>query len=129
MTIEEIEGNLPNGFHDASLKRIEIDYVKMVAVLDIDVDTSSPDTDEEYREGRLTLTGLLFCVIDPPDFRSPVKTTEGVWIADSGQATTEQLTTKLPGPIPAGVFVHYFYINDWNAFLYVAAASARLDWG
>ena len=41
MTIEEIETNLPNGFHDAVLKKINIDYVSYEADLEIKVGLSN----------------------------------------------------------------------------------------
>jgi hypothetical protein len=133
MTIEEIERTLPNGFHDASLEKLYIDYSKREVKLEILADVGNPDsTSEELKEtkrkGRLTVSGLLFCIIEPPDSRSSYKKTEGLWIGDSGSVKSGKLSAKLPEPLPKGTFAHYFFINDWNAFIIIVAADARFDW-
>jgi hypothetical protein len=71
--------------------------------------------------GRLTLFGFLFCAIEPPDPQYPYQKAEGLWIARSGSANSQKLPTKLPDTLPKGAFVHYFFINDWNAFIYLSA--------
>lgn len=133
MTIEEIEKTLPNGFHDASLEKLNIHYDTREAELEMLVDVGNPDApSEEAREGTrkgvLTLTSFLFCVIEPPDSRSSYQEVRGLWIADSGPAISTKLATKLPGPLPKGAFAHYFFINDWNSFIFIAAEDARFEW-
>src|SRR4051794_40733608 len=64
MTFDEIERQLPWGLHDADLDRLEIDWMTARAVLDIRVKmTKKQDID---RPGRLTVSGLVFCSVDPP---------------------------------------------------------------
>ena len=131
MTIEEIEKTLPTGFHDASLKRIDIDYVKHEAILEIEVDIENPKNEshaEDYQVGKLTLSGLLFCVIEPPDFRYTYPKIEGLWITGSGPIESAEIPTKLPTQLPEGAFVHCFYISNWNASIYLAAMDARFEW-
>jgi hypothetical protein len=48
--------------------------------------------------------------------------------ADGPIETAGVKADRLPKPIPDSVFAHYFYVNDWNAFIYIAAASAQFDW-
>jgi hypothetical protein len=133
MTIEEIESNLPNGLHDAILGRIDIDYIERKARLDIQVSVEDAESqqkhgDGEHRLGQLTLSGLSFCVIEAPDRRYPYQETKGLWIADSGPVKTGDISIKLPGLLSQGAFVHYFFVNDWNAFIYVAAMDAHFEW-
>lgn len=133
MTIEEIERGLPNGFHDARLKGIDIDYARREARLDLQADIGSPESRSEgikdaYRACRLTLSDLLFCVIEPPGPTYQRQKAEWLWIADSGPATSEEILPKLPTPLPEGAFVHYFFINEWNAFIYLAAMDACFEW-
>jgi hypothetical protein len=131
MTIEEVEKTLPNGFHDASLEKLNIDYHERAAKLDLLVDVGDPDSEgneEAKRKGVLTVSGLLFCVIAPPDSRSPYQKAEGLWIADSGPYKSDKIPAKLPEPLPKGAFAHYFFVNDWNAFIIIAATDARFDW-
>ena len=37
MNIEDIEKTLPNGFHDAILQRLNIDYINKIVELDLNV--------------------------------------------------------------------------------------------
>jgi hypothetical protein len=128
MTLVEIENSLPNGFHDALLKKVSVDYLKREAVLEIGIDTSTPEMEEcKHWTGRLTLTDLLFCAIDPPDTLPQTQTNDGLWISDTGRAEEKQFSSKMKHQMPKGAFVHYFFINEWNAFLYVAAKSARFE--
>lgn len=129
MDIEEIEKSLPNGFHDASLRKIEIDFVKKEAKFHLAVDVSDCDAiplKEEYRDGILTLMGLVYCVVEPPS-SSSVELNEALWIADSGPISSIEPAVKLPA-IPAKAFAYYFFVNNWNAFIYVAAIDATFEW-
>ncbi|MBI3572574.1 MAG: hypothetical protein HY092_00020 [Candidatus Kerfeldbacteria bacterium] len=133
MTIEEIEKTLPSGFHDACLEKLNIDYGKREVTLEISVDIGAFDSPrgelkEANRKGILTVSGLLFCVIEPPDSRSPYQKAKGLWITDSGPVKSAKLLAKLPESLPNGVFAHYFFINEWNAFIIVVATGARFDW-
>jgi hypothetical protein len=129
MTIEEIEKNLPNGFHDAILNKINIDYIRREADLEFEVDVSIPEKSEEaHRIGKLILFGLFFCVIESPDSQYPYQKADGLWIADSGLTNTEKLPQKLLDMLPKGAVVHYFFVNDWNAFIYLSATDAKFEW-
>src|SRR4051812_14033328 len=68
MTIDEISKTLPNGFHDSDILGINIDYVNETATFLIEVDLCSPYEEVEItsRNGIMKLTGLLYCVIEPP---------------------------------------------------------------
>jgi len=131
MTIEDIEMNLPNGLHDARLIKLDIDYVEREARFHLRVNVTgieSQDEPEEYRWGSLTLSGLLFCVIEPPDSRYPYRNSSGLWITSSEPVTSEDVLAKLPCPLPDGAFIHYLFVNDWNAFIYIAALDAHFEW-
>ncbi len=131
MTLEEIEMSLPNGLHDAHLAKLDIDYVKREARFHIHVDVSdaeSKETSGQYRSGNLTLLGLLFCVMEPPDSRYPYRDNRALWITSSGPVRSEDISVKLPEPLPQGAFVHYLFVNDWNAFIYLAAMDANFEW-
>lgn len=133
MTIVEIEKTLPSGFHDASLGKLNIDYDKREAKLEILVDIGEPDSPREElkeanRKGILTLSGLLYCVLEPPDSRTTYQKAQGLWIADSGPVDSAKLRTKLPEPLPEGAFAHNFFINEWNAFIIIAALDAQFEW-
>ena len=63
MTLEELADTLPNGFHDAQVSSVSIDYVKREARLLMDLwvgDLSSQNEEERqvYRSGELRRSQL-----------------------------------------------------------------------
>jgi hypothetical protein len=132
MTIDEIEATLPNGLHDASLERMCVDYVRREIKLEllacVEPPVSSGVIKEAMRKGILTVSGLHSCVVEAPTVWSSDKVTEGLWIADSGPLAAGVLLSKLPGPLPHNAFAHYFFINDWNAFIIIVGVSAHFVW-
>ena len=134
MTIEEIRRSFPNGFHDSDILGIHIDYLRGEVIFLMDIDLSSPDmeVDEPNRTGELKLSGLLYCVIEPPDYslaKEYVFCEDRLWIAsDSSDFSLLKECPKLPEPIPDGGFRHWFFISGHNCFIYVAAMSAAFQW-
>ena len=131
MTLEELELTLPSGLHDAILLRLAIDYGKRQMSLDLDVDVGDPDAAHETaREARrracVTLSGLVFCVIDPPDPRYSFDTA-GPLTIDSGTGEPD----GAPGihqPVPQDAHLAWIFVSRWNAFIRFAAENATLDW-
>ena len=134
MTIEEVGNTLPNGFHDSYILGISIDYVSGEATFLIDVDLTSPEEKVEIpsRHGELKLTGLLYCVIEPPGYslaKEYVFCEDKLWIAeDSSDFKELKEHPELPEPIPDGGFRHWFFISSHNCFIYVAAMNASFNW-
>ena len=133
MTLEEVAASLPNGFHDTYIKRISTDYVSGTASFDLeiwvgDVSAEKEEEREVYRAARLTLSDLLFCIIEPPDPSYPYDDKKPLWVdggpLDSAPASS---SIQLPSPLPENSFVYWFFVNNWNSFIYVAAMAARLE--
>src|SRR5262245_17465176 len=87
MTIEDISSSLPNGFHDAEICSLHLDYERAEASLLMDIDFSSPNgaTAEATRQGILKLKGVLYFVIEAPGVkvREEEKWQRGkLWVAD-----------------------------------------------
>ena len=126
MTLEQLEATLPNGLHDSLILALTIDYVASEARFSLDVDTSD-ETHETQRPAQMILSGLVFCVIDPPDSRYVLDLVEPLWIDAGPFPGLRSLPPSLP-PLPEGVFGHYFFLQHLNCFIYVAARDARLEW-
>jgi len=134
MTLEEVAASLPNGFHDASIKGISTDYVSGTARFDLElwVGDDSAEKEEErevYRDARLTLSDLLFCVIEPPDPRYPYYDKEALWV-DGGPWNSAPPSTSNSAAESAtreNAFVYWFFVNNWNSFIYIGAMAARLE--
>lgn len=134
MTLDEIARLLPNGFHDAQLMTVKIDYCRHELCLGMKIwvgnlATSSGDVHEIYRAAVVTLSGLLFCVIEPPDPQYPYREADALTI-DAGSITS--LPTPAAAPLPSeshkDSFTNWIFVQEWNAFLYVSATGASLAW-
>ena len=136
MQIDELFGSdAPHAtFHDAWIERLTLDYFVRNAVIDCSICIGNPDskdaeTREARRSGRLKIQGLLYCAIDPPKSSYPHKNSDGLWVAGDGPVGTDGISGEgLPANLPDGAFVHYFFVNDWNAFIYIAGESVRFEW-
>ena len=134
MTIDEVSHTLPNGFHDSYVLSISIDYVRGEVTFLMDVDLTSPDEKVEMprRHGELKMTGLLYCVIEPPGYslsEEYVFTEDKLWIAGESSDFSElKECPKLPEPIPDGGFRHWFFDSHHNSFIYVGAMNASFQW-
>src|SRR5690242_1987239 len=85
MSLEEIDESLPNGFHDAQLVGLEIDYLHKIAVFKTNVLIGLPDEPVElrdrYRLGTLRFPGVSFVVVDPPAATSAFLRPGAVWFS------------------------------------------------
>jgi|ERR1044072_643875 hypothetical protein len=128
-TLDALEANLPNGFHDALIKSISIDYTQRKIVIAISILTGQPSspTEEErerYSDAILTIDDFLFCIIEPPDPQHAFASA-GLLRIDSGSGNPQRL--PFLENIPADAFARWFFINEWNSFIYIAARAAHLD--
>ena len=134
MTLEELADTLPNGFHDAEVRQLNIDYVKREARLLLDLLVGDPSAQTEelregYRQAEVKLSGLLYWVIEPPDARYEYGKAGTLWIDAGALGSDEpQPSVKLPEPLPSGAFASWIFVQDWNAFMYVAAMDASIEW-
>lgn len=128
MTLHEIERDLPNGFHDAEVSQITVDFASRSAVLELELWVGSMDSPsdggrETYRPARLELRGLAYLTMDPPDPNYPY--------ADPGAICVDlcKLDDALQAPTARpGDFVSRFFVMDWNAFITASAREAELTW-
>lgn len=120
-------------FHDSYIKRIDLNFLKRVAQFNFKLFVGNPDAREgqpREADGLLTLTGLLYIALDPPDSRYPYDE-QALEVSYDGPVETTQFKSaipKLPGDLPAEAFEHCFFITTWNSFLFVAATGAYFEW-
>jgi hypothetical protein len=126
MTIDEISKTLPNGFHDARLIGLQIDFERESAWIELGIDFSHSDieTDAVLRRARLILSGLCYFVVEPPGVDYAYD--QQFISSDSSDFGELAAVPDLPR-LPGGSFAHWFYSSS-NSFIYVAAANAELDW-
>jgi hypothetical protein len=131
--LNDIENSLPNGFHDALLEGVSIDFVSKKAKLDLKMSIGNPDAEtregrEAYKKAELHFHDLLYFVIDPPE---NLEFFNGKDLRiDAGDATDER-NSRSPKPLialPKNAFAYWFFIVEANSFIHIAAMSASLRW-
>ncbi|HZW93900.1 MAG TPA: hypothetical protein VFF64_13190 [Candidatus Eremiobacteraceae bacterium] len=129
MTLEELENTLPNGLHDAEVRRMAVDYEKRKVTLEVAVWVGNmddpPGRREAYKSGRIEISGLLFLVMEPPDPEYPFKTSD---LTIDGCDMSKNLDSELLQSLPADSFFRSLWVNEWNAFIHLAAKSADVVW-
>lgn len=131
-TLREIEDRLPNGFHDARLNGLTFCLSTNEVKFDLQVFVGDPDSDmeenrERYRNATLLIQGILYFAIDPPTGIEGYPTCSSR--IDGGTADEASSDALKPlKPLPDGAFAYWFYIENWNSFIHLAAKSASLQW-
>ncbi|HKT87449.1 MAG TPA: hypothetical protein VJQ59_03375 [Candidatus Sulfotelmatobacter sp.] len=139
MTLEELANSLPNGFHDSGLKNLSINYDRGTVQLTVSLKVGDPDGPPEHRDdtrdAHIEITGLQVFAIDPPsaaagyDLDSPGE----LWIADGYQTRsipefTKSMSRDLMESLPAEVWVHSFFVSEWNSYIHIAAKDCAMKW-
>jgi len=129
MTLEELENTLPNGLHDAEIERIAVDYALRKLTLEVAVWVGDmgdpPERREAYKNGRIEISGLIFLVMEPPDPKYPYQTSD---LRIDGCDMSKNLDGELLRSLTAASFFRSLWVNEWNAFIHVAAKSADVVW-
>jgi len=125
MNIFQLAQTLPNGFHDAVLSELTISWVERIARLKLEVwlgDMDGPtELRESYRPSELTLRGVEYFVIDPPDPGYPYR--------EHGPVTIDLAEAEQSLALPPGSGVPFrLWVGPWNAFMNVSATDAELRW-
>jgi len=84
---------------------------------------------EAHKPAELHLSDVLYLVIDAPDSKHKYAEKKGLWV-DAGRADEDSAPAP-PIPLeqlPAGASAYWFFVNDWNSFIHVAAMDASLRW-
>ena len=129
MNIDQLEADLPHGFHDSRLRTFtsDMDERRAEFVLDVWVgDLRSAETAdrERYKPARLELLGLGYLVVDDRDHRQAAFDHTPVQIDACGADNDPERARQ----VPAGGFAGRFFVTEWNAFIHFAALDARLTW-
>src|SRR3954462_9450798 len=111
MTLEELENTSPNGLHDAEVQSLSVNYKEGSLTFDLRVWVGriwdSPERREEYKNGRLEISGLLFLIMEPPDpkypFARPAVTIDGCDVR-------ENLSGELLKSLPADSFFRSLWV-------------------
>lgn len=134
MTLDELVQTLPNGFHDMQVCSVELDYLAGTAKLNVQLLVGWPQDPEperqEYQGAVLTINGLCFWSMDPPDPSYPFLPDGEPIMASGYSAKLDDLPSlaKLSAKFPAGVWIYDLFVQDWNAYIRFAARDAEVSW-
>ena len=128
MTLDEIAAQLPGVLHDAGLRSLTIDYASHEATFGLRIYVGDPDATTEadrraYRSVTLTISGLLWCVIECPESAYSA-TGDELWI-DAGPIDNLKERPMVPA-MPEGAFAWWIFVQQWNAFIYVAGRTPSI---
>lgn len=128
MTLEEIIATIPEGFHDAILDQLSIDYEASTITMRVNLCLGLPHEENPARNRRgkaaLLLRGMQYCVVEKPE-------DNGHGLPSHFHATMKDFPTRpdmadaVPG-LENGHFAHSFFIFGWNCCIHIAAQSAEL---
>jgi hypothetical protein len=122
MTLQDVENEFPNGFHDARMNDIYINYRDRSARLNISVDSSDYDEINEpsYLPITVLLTGLISINVDGPveykmfDWKGgPLDISDGPF-------------SVLSANLEPKIWSYKFFVHDWNSFITVIAENAAI---
>ena len=128
MTFRRLVASLPNGLHDAELRRFELDYELRRLRFELTIwvgNLSDPKSLELYRPAILTFADVAYLVAEPPAAAIPLDA--GTIRIDAGEGRPKQSSTKLPDA-PSNTTVTWIYLEEPNTFLMFAAGEATLEW-
>jgi hypothetical protein len=121
MTFDEWDHKLPNGFHDAEISKLEIDYARMTMTLHMRLLSLIQG---EYIAAVVAVSGLQFCSIGAPSPEYPYQ--EKTAITVGGDPAKSDHLPELDALAPTfakDVGCYRFFVHDWNNFIYIAAAD------
>jgi len=131
MTFEELDALYPNGFADAYIDSLVINYKNRSAEVRLNLRRNPPDSPnaQEYQIAVLRLHGFYYFSIDQPDIERLWYPWRAIQINGYSEDPKqfplfEHLKTKLS----LNAFCCRFYVHDWNSFIHIAAKDADFSW-
>jgi hypothetical protein len=131
MSIEEVERTLPNGLHDAIMRKFVVDYEKGTLKFYIDVwvgdlDSQVEEERECYKPGILRFGGLVYFVLEPP---SEVTVLLEPFSFSAGNPEVDEIKTSVILPeSPRGTFRTFIFIYKLNAFMHICASKVEFKY-
>jgi hypothetical protein len=130
MTFEELDQRFPNGFVDAEITGLDLDYQNRMAKVFLNLRSNPPDSPnrDEYQRATLVLNGFYYFVIEAPDPDHLWYPQRSIQIDGLAEDDSQyRLAGLLKSKQPKDAFCCRFYVHDWNSFIHVAAKDAQFS--
>ena len=130
MNLLEIENLLPNGFHDAYLARLSLDFSRREAEFSIDILTGTDDqpVSDRYRKCRLIIHDYAVVMLEPPVAYRDIRKAKGLGIDRTELSDEERRAVADSGyTIPKDNFWLALFVYEWNSRIVINARDATLE--
>ncbi len=131
MTFEELDRRFPNGFDDAEMTSLTLDYQTRTAKLQLSLRGNPPDSPnrDEYQRAVLLLSGFYYFAIEPPEADHLSYPQRSIQVDGHPEdISLFPLFGHLKPKLSGDAFCCRFYVHDWNSFIHVAAKDAQFWW-
>ncbi|MGE5343396.1 MAG: hypothetical protein ACM3SY_18155 [Candidatus Omnitrophota bacterium] len=130
MTIQEIEEKLPNGFHDAEIEDINLNFVNKLARIDLNIWIGDIKDPEKYQKARLYFTDFLFLSIEPPYEKTYFLNTLTVDLESNDDDILDKYESfkVLKKFLPEGYLITCFVLLNHDTLMYFVAKDVKFEW-
>ncbi|MHB8540870.1 MAG: hypothetical protein ACYDCD_08015 [Candidatus Acidiferrales bacterium] len=131
MTFEELDQRYPNGFVDAEITSLTLNYQNRTATLHLNLRGNLPDSPDRnvYERAVLIAREFYYVSIEPPDPDHLFYPKRSIQIDGYSEDVSKfPLFEHLKPTLPAGAFCCRFYVHDWNSFIHLAAQDGQFSW-
>ena len=137
MTLAELEDTLPNGFHDAYITSVAMDYVRAELRLGMSLSFSVPDDPPEvpgYRPAIVKESGVKLFVVDAPNPDPQYSILErdeqpaNGFVTSTSEDWNKEIDQGLIDAAGPTAPLYSFFIGTWNSCIHIAATDATYEW-
>lgn len=121
MWLNEIEDNLPNGFHDAIINSVKIDFIALKLEVQLQIDKSDCELEDSlhYQSVLVTVTNLKSFQFDMPSNTNFKSKFEGQRITSTGCEEKVSAENNLKN--------YYFFLPECNSFIRLVGEFAEIS--
>lgn len=128
MNLKIIMQNLPNGFHDSYIHKIEIDVISNFIGIDlnvwIDEKPVNGQYEGKYRRAKLLMRDIKYFIFENDCFTKMGRGDTTFWI----DIDTDYSRVQKPGQYIEGDNSGWIYFNDQNSFAHFCAGNFNFQW-
>jgi len=131
MTFEELDQRYPNGFVDAEITSLTLNYQNRTATLHLNLRGNLPDSpkSQEYGRAMLIVREFYYFSIEPPDPDHLFYPKRSIQIDGYSEDPSQfPLFEHVKPKLSADAFCCRFYVHDWNSFIHLAAQAGQFSW-
>jgi hypothetical protein len=131
MTLDEIAARLPNGFHDAEILELVMNYESLRLLLRVNVLVGLPNDEpgrrDSCRAGEIVFEGVRYFSVEPPrpdsSFRHP-----GAVGFSYEKMESAVLPPEILQKLPPETKSYSLFVREWLSHVHIAAGDLTFLW-